>query len=337
MHTFRWNLTRVRLLCLGLLLLGISSLPISSVAAESMQEVNPAERSNLLGWMIYFSSVHARKLCVGQKTTLEVTWGSLDPLLTPLTSLSSIDVFSKNGNSTDPEELRPMVTSGAASSIFEAKKAGTDTVTTTLYTYNFRNKMETSVASDTTTIKVLEKCQYRFKLHAVMNVTFAQAGITESVRYTIDSQGVLTVDDPAHPELLTASDKAVFLTIEITDLKAPDCVLISQAGSGYGNADASAEIWGDGKKIRFTLSPPADFQWGNDATGRCGDTTGSVHVGGEWTSDAPLVDGEDFSSAGGTGPVQMEFFEKALKTAATAGGTGSYTAMLTLKALDPNE
>jgi len=135
-------------------------------------------------------------LCVGQKTDLIVNFGSIDPLLHPLVPIDSIDISSAN-NTVDPVEIQPMSNSGAVSSVFTAKKAGTDTIVTILCNYWYGYKEEVSAAQDTITIKVLKTCQYHYKLHGELNVKISKAKSRSlcglpSIRWAISWRRTLT-------------------------------------------------------------------------------------------------------------------------------------------------
>lgn len=134
--------------------------------------------------------------------------------------------------------------------------------------------------------------------------------------------------DPDQPDLLTGKNTAITIETLITDLSMPDCSLVSQdSGYGYGSVNASAEIYSDGKKIRFTLGHPQDFQGSKTAVGQWGDQQVPVSMSAMIPSKGNFIDGEDFSEGGGT--IQSDcFFEVSLKRLQRA--TDSCTAMFSL-------
>ncbi|HEY5118693.1 MAG TPA: hypothetical protein VII90_04490 [Anaerolineales bacterium] len=328
------KIPRVRFVLILSLLIGLSSLPVSRVAAEISQAggSNPkAETAH--GFQIHFVQPHVSKLCVGQKTILEAEFGP-DSFLTPLIDVSSITFWTSNGNSLSQESLYPFVKAGVVSSTFTAKNEGTDTLSVDVAVYHYENGTpsgEVLSDSDTTTIEVLKSCRYHYKLFGQLTVDIVEGEISESFLITIDSSGDLMAEDPDHPDLLTSENNSIAMTAIITNLTMPDCALISQdSGEGFGSVNASAEIDGDAKTIRFTLGPPQDFQWGKTAVGQCGDQQAPVSMSAMIPSEGNFIDGVDFSEDGGTLSIQLDFFEKGLDRLKSVA-TGSYTAMLSLE------
>ncbi len=325
---------RIRLLELAAIVLGFFSLPVSGAAAEISPAGGPIQKSQTAhGFQIHFVQPHVKKLCVGQKTILEAEFGP-ESFLTPLIDVSSITFWTSNGNSLSQESLYPFVKAGVVSTTFTAKNEGTDTLSVDVAVYHYENGTpsgEDLSDSDTTTIEVLKSCRYHYKLFGQLTVDIVEGDISESFLITIDSSGDLMAEDPDHPELLTSENNSIAMTAIITNLTMPGCALISQdSGEGFGSVNASAEIDGDAKTIRFTLGPPQDFYWSKSTVGQCEDQQVPVSMSAMIPSEENFIDGVDFSEDGGMIPIQLDFFEKGLDRLKSVA-TGSYTAMLSLE------
>jgi hypothetical protein len=155
-----------------------------------------------------------------------------------LTYTNKIDVISTKGNDIDPWEVYGLGTAGTANAVYEAKKAGTDTLVATLYTKS-ADGGDFIISTATTTIKVLETCKYRFALIGMLNFTDTMGDAFGSFRIMLKASGYLQVQDPAHPVKHSAAGISVLQTIEITEFKMPGCALISRdLGFESGQADA---------------------------------------------------------------------------------------------------
>ncbi len=331
---------RIRLLELAVIVLGFFSLPVSGAAAEILHSGGPVQKSQTAhGFQIKFIHPHAKQLCVGQKTILEAEFGP-ENFLTPLIDISSINFWSTNGNSLSQEALFPFVKEGVVSTTFTAKNPGTDNINVDVSVFHYETGTPTGeVVSDydETTIEVLKTCQYHYTLHGELNVEIVEGEISESLHYTIDSEGDLIAEDPDQPDLLTGMGNEISLEAMITQLTMPDCSLISQdSGLGAGIVDASADIDPDDQTVRFVLGPPQNFAWSKNVVGQCGDQSIPVSMSAMIPSDGNFIDGEDFSSEGGAHSIRLEFFEKGLERLKSVA-TGSYTVILLLEAMDTNE
>jgi hypothetical protein len=331
---------RIRLLEFAVIVLGLFSLPVSGAAAEISPSGGPDQKSQTAhGFQIKFIHPHAKQLCVGQKTILEAEFGP-ENFLTPLIDISSINFWSTNGNTLSQEALFPFVKAGVVSTVFTAKKPGTDTINADVAVYQYEKGTpigELISDYDETTIEVLETCQYHYTLHGELIVELVEGEISETLHYTLDAEGDLLADDPDQPNLLTGEGGTISMEAMITELTMPDCTLISQdPGLGYGSIDATAEMDPDAQTIKVTLGPPQNFVWTKTAVGQCGDETIPVTMSTVIQTEGNFVDGEVFSIDGGVHLIPLEFFELGLERLQSVA-SGSYTTVLSLEALDSHE
>jgi hypothetical protein len=332
MRSLPWNFHRIRSLGFGVFLLVILFLPGIRAVAQPQPGTGSAEAQKTIGYFISITR-YSKRLCVGQKATLTLDFGSIDPLLVPLYNVSSISV-SGTINTIEPAEITPQTNSGAASVVYTASNKGTDRLVADLFAYDYMLKQEMMAAQDETTIEVREKCKYHFSLESELDTKMARGSTSESVSYQIELEGDL-VPSSDDPSTLTASGVEVTVWTQITELIVPDCELISQdPGYGTGVTSASAVLSDDGMYVVISLGPIQNFTIHKGTVGRCGDQTIPVDVNAVVSSTSDLMTGEDFSSTGGTLPVRLSVFDKGVKNITSHGGTASYWALMTLKAVE---
>lgn len=337
------RLCLIRSVCTAILLTGLLSLPASQVSAAPPHQGDKAPATL---YQVSLDPLRSKQICIGQQIMIHGEFGpgvSLAPLIpstkgatVPLAPLVQMDFISLTTDlgAVSPEKIPPGTDSGTFSGFYIANKAGTATITATLWTHFGHTQKSDATAH--VSIKVTDTCQYLYKLYGEGNYVYTRNDIFENFKIFLQSKGLLTAPDSNNP--LKMEKRHAFIRQDITyiDFLPGQCSSWdANAGGGFGFLDATTDPTLDGFGIDLKLGPPQDFSIAVETRAVCDGK--QIAVGEPATlssSNDPWIE-QEFPADGGTFKIKIDFFEKSMKYALSSGASqASYTASLTLQRIE---
>ena len=333
-----------RSISMVVLLIGLLSLPASQVSAAPPHQGDKAPASF---YQVSLDSLRSKQICIGQQIMIHGEFGPGVPLAllvpstnastVPLAPLEQMDIISLTTDLgvVSPEKIPPGTDSGTFSGFFTANKAGTATITATLWVK--AGQTQKSDATAHVSIKVTDTCQYLYKLYGEGNYVYTTNNIFENFKIFLQSKGLLTAPDSNNPLKMEKRNALIRQDITYIDFLPGQCSSWdANAGGGFGFLDATTDPTLDGFGIDLKLGPPQDFSIAVETRAVCDGKPIAVgqQPGTLSSSNDPWIE-QEFPADGGTFKIKIDFFEKSIKYALISGASqASYTASLTLQRVE---
>jgi hypothetical protein len=259
---------------------------------------------------------------------LSVRWFPNDvgaDILAPLTGPKAISVSAKLGT-LDHETERAGAPSGMATFQYTPHGTGGEQITVKAFNQNLK-------VDDSATARFeVEKCKYRYKLHAELYDDVVDGDTAIGYLLTYRVRGTLEAPDPNQPALLEDNSQMIHFLITNTYFNVPDCISVTtEPGKGIGFVDVKAEEIHEGMGVRVRISPPRDADWSIDHTVICDGEPFTASGAYPISSSAnPWIE-KTFPAGGGTYPVKIDILEETVTNARAKGHIISYHATLKLE------
>ncbi len=333
MRFFRWNYPLGRSTGFGILLAGVFLLPYTKVVAQPPESFKPTPVPASSVYEIHFHPTYSKTLCVGQKTTLLAKFGASNPEIAPLSDVSRLVIAFDHGSVEGSTSRTPGTNSGTEPFVFTATSNGTATIQMQLFSVNpLSGKESLETSSAPIKIKIVKDCWYSWSIQGDMKVQTKAGSDVLELEWIVFSRGGLRPVDPENPvEFKTPNPTMIDLDIYERYISG-DCAILAFSGGGFGFVNATATMTDDGTMLDVKFEQPQQFDWDFMATGYCGDSDPHTSTaGGTLTfTDDPWIEVK-FPVEGGSKKIKLDMLERGVKNFKNSGGTGSYTATLTVE------
>jgi hypothetical protein len=327
------SIPRTRFAGIGIFLISLLILPFSGAAAKPLESFKPTPVPASSPYEIHFHPTYTKTLCVGQKTTLLAKYGVSNPDVAGLSDVSRLVIVFDHGTMEGSTSRTPGTNSGTEPFVFNATSAGSATIKMQLFTVNpLTGKESLDTTSAPIKIKIVKECWYHWTIEGDMKVQTTAGSDVLELEWILDSKGGLRPVDPANPEKFKTQSTSP-ITLEIYERYiSGDCAITNFSGGGMGFVDATATITDDGTMLDVKFQQPQYFDWEFTATGYCGDSDPKTSTaGGTLTfTDDPWIEVK-FPVEGGSSKIKLDMLERGVKNFEKSGGSGSYTATLTVE------